>query len=421
MCNGMCVYDMPAVARPSNTDLFSEHVCMVPFMGRIPTTRLSLASSFIKQSISWPYSSDSRRIKPLYVRTKPLVYTTTDAKHMMNNTSELIGGINMMCGLIESHYTFEDGMIVASSVARKTRFSIEKVLYLKASDACRLSVGDKLDVDTHQFWIYNRVGTVLNISATQNHDVVHVAVRWIEQLSDGWKFTTRGGHKGAITIVDDNDMPRVDGVMMQCCIGSKTNTSRKSVATLMEMNSVGLDSDCDPHIVLSSILSTKIAVVVLSYYDHMTFRSGNVQLLDPRNNTLSNVVKCSSGNNIVVRANYGMLRIMININDPTLRLNYTRKLPTQNTMTSRSEVSIGEMEFTQLIANSMTKCATELILRGGGLRIEVCTRCRVLLGCICVDGERGSVAYILVNRSLLKYAVSLFCTDNVFVRATIAD
>lgn len=368
--------------------LFSYAIRMIPYVRSMDHKRINLGANYISQAISYGFHSNTRMLVPSYEQQRPTCYTElTD--YMMAFAGNVIPSIPASVGIMDDILVYEDGWIVSHSFALSHGY----VVYQKhwVADIGDIAVGSRVSRTT-TWWKYYTTGIIISIQPSDTGKSYIVETRRNESITDGVKMCTAFGNKGVVTVVNDDEMPITpDGDRIEVIIGSTTCIKRCSFAQLMAMNTNGLDNrEPTTHKMMDVVFDGRRVTRRFRRTSNRTER---------------------------VRINYGILDVFINFNTPCMRLNFSKTMPGMRSHMRRNDCSLGEMETIQIIgSNGLVRIGKELVMRGSSVRLSICIRCRVVLGCICRDRCADGVCQVIVNEGVIAIAKFKLAYESVLLR-----
>jgi RNA polymerase Rpb2, domain 6 len=412
----------------------SSPVSLIPFIEYINPTRAGLMSVYLNQAISLPCNKYHGGITlvPLYLQ-KP--YIMSDHCHYGDNdTLDAIPGLNLLVVFMNMELTYEDGMVMSRSAARRFGYEATISVYLNPAVNTIPLLGDVVEPFSTVWWQNHFDGKVVHRAAGP-HGTVRLSIQCSCHPVNGDKFTTLHGQKGVVTIFDDHEMPMVNGTPAEIVIGSSSVIKRETASQLLEA-ACGmyvhkyLDHTCTYYTdtVLSSyatefnITTDAITSIVARYEDSVTIRG-----VIPRR-----LVTSIRGGTVIaksVRCNYGYIRVVQSCFLASLRMSCTTSHSGAHSLSINTRSnhggsrSLGEMECMQLMASGMTGCLEEFTNRSDMCVVGVCRRCRLLsIVCVCAqssDDDLG-VDIIRLPYRTIKAIVSSKVGLNANVRLTIS-
>jgi hypothetical protein len=269
------------------------------------------------------------------------------------------------------------------------------------------------------WWQYHFPRVIINIEPTSFGSVkLHIEAKC--HPVNGDKFTTlHGRQKGVVTILDDSEMPQVNGRHAEIVIGSSSVIKRDTTSQLLEaghnkfviqyMNrdsTVSVDDAVMEWRGNFTRRSVRMTDILFKYQDKIKVSGGYV---------MKKQYKVGSGivENVKVQANFGTTRVMQSCFLASFKVSCTHKLcgSRQTRPNSRSaqggSKSLGEMELMQLMASGLTHTLEEFITKSDMQVVEVCRVCRCIsIACVCDEPSKG---YDLVRLSFstIKYILSM--------------
>jgi DNA-directed RNA polymerase beta subunit len=129
--------------------------------------------------------------------------------------------------------TYEDGMVLSRSAAKKFEYTAYVSVQLNPAVSKVPNVGDTVEPYGESWWQNHFKGEITSRRPGSNGKVA-ITVSATCYPVNGDKLTTLHGQKGVITILEDVDMPLVKGTRVELVIGSSSVIKRETISQVLE-------------------------------------------------------------------------------------------------------------------------------------------------------------------------------------------
>ena len=374
--------------------IISPSLSLIPFIEHISPVRASLANVYLNQAICSPCNKyyPGVVLRPNY--SEPPCVVSDNCDYTDKRLLDCVPGLDVFAIFVNLELTYEDAIVMSRSAASRFKYTSKTSVYLSPS---RFEI-PKLNEEVAPFstaWWQNHFKGVIVQKEPGPDATIKLTVESTCLPVDGDKFTTLHGQKGVVTILDDDDMPSVQGRHAEIVIGSSSVIKRGTLSQLIEA-ACGMYAykHMDPSVPHST------QTILASYAADFNVRKNVIDSILRRyegdvritNKQPMRKVTTYDGVSVIsnVRANYGMIRVMQSCFLGSIRMSSTYECAgmystSVNTRSSEGgSKSLGEMECTQLMASGMTECIGEFIERSDACEVHVCRLCRCLkLVCVC--------------------------------------
>jgi hypothetical protein len=299
---------------PTYRDVVSPAIALVPSLTYINPVRASLVNTYMNQAICLPHNNyfPGTTLVPLYsqlpcVMSDNCNYDSVDS--LLN-----VPGLDLFCIFVNLELTYEDGMVMSRSAASKFKYVSTTSIYLNPHKYNIPQVDDVIVSFSVAWWQNHFNGTVVRIQPGPNA-TAKVTIRSECTPVNGDKFTTWHGQKGVITILEDEEMPKVNDKYAEIVIGSSSIVKRGTTSQLVEAAcgiyvTTHMDSNMaySTEAILQSYMSEfrvrgDVVDSILSRYEGEVQFNGKIAMRKLRQ---FNDISVTSA----VRANYGVTRVM---------------------------------------------------------------------------------------------------------------
>ena len=129
--------------------------------------------------------------------------------------------------------TYEDGMVMSRSASERFVYTAEVTRTLNMSSRHIPNIGTLIMPYQTEWWQCHFEGVVTNVKRIDINRVI-VVIHCDCYPVNGDKFTTWHGQKGVVTIVNDHDMPCINGQYTELVIGSSSVLKRGTINQMLE-------------------------------------------------------------------------------------------------------------------------------------------------------------------------------------------
>ena len=444
MANGDFVMFSGPVVFDARTRLIRA-LSWCPFHQLMPCARTSLTEGFLTQAVCHPFSNLVGTIVPHYHQW-PLCVTKDLSSVILRCLREGIDksplpGLNVRVAFVNAGYgTYEDGMVMSESCAKRFAYSKVTAVVISAANGCHLVAGDVIEPHSRYYWALPVPGKVLSV-VIDSDNRAHVRIERSQHAVSGDKFTTMHGQKSVVTVLPDSEMVRLSKIgEVDVLMGLSSLVKRGTLSQLLEavysqrfvddLESVGTTHSTEHFICpdteeMQSIDFQQRSTELMSDYEsEFTYGQGDhvshwTQCFGRESNYVSEASMC----------NYGIIRLMQSPFMTNDKLQYTRVESTKFTRTSLrgkqagGSVTLGEMEIQQMLGNGLTNVLKEFTLRSDAVTVYVCNACRCLQFLCDCDPEGKAVedrghsvsdcSLVTTRHSTVSFALMMYQKDSV--------
>lgn len=394
----------------------SSAISLVPFLEHINPVRAGLTNVYLNQCITLPCCKYFPGIvlTPKY-NQKPCVMSA-NSYYTSDESLDNIPGLNLFAIFVNLELTYEDGIVMSRSAANRFGYTSKTSVHLTPIIDSIPDIDEVIKPFSVKWW-QNHFEGVVESKGPGPMGLVKVVLRSECLPVDGDKFTTLHGQKGVVTILEDSEMPRIKRRYADVVIGSSSIIKRETVSQLLEaacgmyvQTHMGANTTHYTDAILDSYktefrVSSDVHSSLLSKYEDEVIINNIV----PRRKVVRPGTGVGSVVEQVVRANYGIIRVMQSCFLASTRMSCTHQCSKPHALVVNSKSrsggskSLGEMECTQLAAAGLTNCLEEFMDRSDMCLIDMCRVCRCLsIVCVCTGGVRN------LNRIKLPYRTVKF-------------
>jgi hypothetical protein len=397
--------------------LLSPCLRLIPFHAYISPTRAGLTNTYMCQAISLPSNRyhPGIRLVPLYC-SKPIVISDAVTYTNMKDL-DTIPGLDVFAIFMNMELTYEDGMVMSRTGARRFHYKAEVSVSLNPRSQEIPTVGTTVEPYEKHWWQNHFKGVVQSRRSGYEGNVIIVLACDCYPVN-GDKFTTLHGQKGVVTVLEDHEMPVVANRRAELVIGTSSIIKRETTSQLLEgacgmyaMEHMDRGRSHRVKDVLTAFaadyrISRHVEDSILQYYEGEV-AIGNVQPQRVVKRVRQEGVTIAS-----VSVNYGVIRLMqscflasIKMSCTTTTSSISNLEPSYRASEGGSK-SLGEMECMQLQATGMVHVLSEFEDRSDMCVVMVCRACGLVsIVCTCSDTSRGQLGY---NRTRMPYSTLRF-------------
>lgn len=398
----------------------SPIVGLVPYIERINPIRAALLNVYMAQTICTPCCRYHPNMVLIPKYSEGLIGSPLEYLRGTMYEDHQVPGLNLMCAFVNTQFTYEDGMVMSRSAAKRFEYECRVSVHMDPIGNRVPSIGTIIEPHSVPWWQNHFRGIVHSINPAPQGmvRVIVVANCW---PVNGDKFTTLHGQKGVVTILDDNKMPCIKGRPVDIVIGSSSVVKRQ---TLSQMIEAAMNMHCVDHMEQGRTYgydeierdfgmqrSPREPVIdaALRHYTSSISVDGIYpirQIKTTRYNFVSHQDQ--------VRVNYGIIRVMQSSYLASFRVSATASVTGPNrinpdTSSSRGgSRSLGEMEVMQMLANGLSYTLSEFSIRSDTRIVEVCMSCRCMtVMCSCASDSHTVDRMYIPNR-LYRFALHAY-------------
>ena len=392
---------------------------LIPHMQYINPIRAALLNIYIAQAICSPCCRYHPGMILIPQYRQSLIASDCHADIGVVDTRDHVPGLNLFCVFMNMELTYEDGMVLSRSAARRFEYVANISVYLDPTRDTIPARQSHIAPYSIRWWQNHFGGTVSAIESSTN-GMVKVVISCTCLPVNGDKFTTLHGQKGVVTILDDYSMPHIDGRPADIVIGSSSIIKRQTISQLLEasynMHAVTHMSDvyCPTYDAIAQHYATSynlhqmdINHILCKYAKSVEIAGSTVRR---STSTMQSGIKYVSD----VVANYGMIRVMQSSflasfrQSSTYRCCHQSRARPDTSSSGGGSRSLGEMEIMQMLGSGMVHTLSEFALESDIVVVDVCRMCRCLtMLCECADHQTGTDKIRLPYRSV-KFAITLY-------------
>eukprot|EP00978_Attheya_sp_CCMP212_P010556 scaffold25642_cov73-Attheya_sp.AAC.3 len=214
-------------------NILAPSASLVPFPQFINTVRMGLCNTYLAQAVCKPFSDYQSNMKIYPKYSEHPIIMPNFIRDIQRVIEGCVPGLNLRVVFLNMEETYEDGIVLSRSAARRFSYSVEytKVLQIRSHKIPEL--GCTIEPYSTPWWQCHFPGIVSDITRI-DMDSIKVILDVTCYPVNGDKFTTLHGQKGVATIFKNEDMPVVNGMSAEIVIGTSSIIKRGTTSQLLE-------------------------------------------------------------------------------------------------------------------------------------------------------------------------------------------
>lgn len=213
--------------------LLSAAINIVPFLSYVAPTRAALFNIYLNQAVCSPASIYDGTVTLVPEYKEDLLLMSSYLSNCYADRLSSIPGLNLYTIFMNMELTYEDGMVMSVSTARRFKYKAYHKIMINGGSTDIPKVGDMIDPFGKRWWQNMDSGKVVSVECTTRGSFRVIVLR-LGAPVNGDKFTTFYGQKGVVTILHDHMMPQIDGRTADLIIGSNSIIKRGTAGQLIE-------------------------------------------------------------------------------------------------------------------------------------------------------------------------------------------
>jgi hypothetical protein len=162
-----------------------------------------------------------------------LIATNCNSMVQDDSTVAHVPGLNLFCVFMNMQWTYEDGMVLSRTAAKRFNCAARASIYLDPVKDKTPLMGSEV-IPHCVCWWQNHFGIMVSqINTIPSGGLRIIALHECSPVN-GDKFTTLHGQKGAMTVLDDCFMPSMNGRTADIATGGSSTIKRQTVIQLLE-------------------------------------------------------------------------------------------------------------------------------------------------------------------------------------------